>query len=123
VRAIRAVNPRLILFALPGSELAAAGERAGLAVALEGFADRAYEPDGSLTPRSRAGSVIHDLSEVVRRAVRMVVNGRVIATGGSEIHLRVATLCTHGDTPGAADLIRGLRAGLERAGITIAPVL
>jgi UPF0271 protein len=121
VRAVRAFDRPLILFALPGSELAAAGERAGLAVAIEGFADRAYEADGSLTPRSRAGSVIHESSEVVRRAVRMVVDGRVTAAGGSEIHMRVTTLCTHGDTPGAPDLIRGLRAGLERAGVTIAP--
>jgi UPF0271 protein len=122
VKAVLAFNPSLILFALPGSELAAAGERGGLAVAMEGFADRAYEADGSLTPRSRPGSVIHDLSEVVRRAVRMVVEGRVTAAGGGEIPMDVATLCTHGDTPGAADLIRGLRAGLERAGVTIAPV-
>jgi UPF0271 protein len=121
-RAVRAFDPALVLFALPGSELALAGERAGLTVAREGFADRAYETDGSLTPRSREGSVIHDLAEVVRRAVRMVVEGRVTAAGGGDIPMRVATLCTHGDTPGAAGLIRGLRAGLDRAGVTIAPV-
>ncbi|HEX6975415.1 MAG TPA: 5-oxoprolinase subunit PxpA, partial [Vicinamibacterales bacterium] len=82
-RATRAFDPGLVLFGLPGSELLRAGRDAGLAVASEGFADRAYEPDGSLTPRSRAGSVIHDANEVVARAVRMVTEGRVVATDGS----------------------------------------
>ncbi len=121
-RAVRAFDASLILFGLPSSELLRAGEAAGLPVASEGFADRAYEPDGSLTPRSRAGSVIHDVDTVVRRAVRMAVDGVVTATDGSEIALRVETLCTHGDTPGAAALTRALRAGLERAGVTIAAV-
>ena len=57
-------------------------------MAPEGFADRAYEPDGSLTPRSRPGAVIHELEAVVRRAVRMAVEGRVIATDGTDISLR-----------------------------------
>jgi UPF0271 protein len=122
VRAMCAFDRSLMLFALPGSDLARAGEEAGVSVAAEGFADRAYEADGSLTPRSRAGSVIHDPPEVVRRAVRMAVDGRVTATDGSDVTVRVATLCTHGDTPGAPGLIRGLRAGLERAGVTIEAV-
>jgi 5-oxoprolinase (ATP-hydrolysing) subunit A len=89
---------------------------------LEGFADRAYERDGSLTPRSRPGSVIHDPEEVVRRAVRMAAGGGVTASDGSEIALHVDTICTHGDTPGAHELTRLLRAGLERQGIDVAPV-
>jgi UPF0271 protein len=121
-RAVRAFDRSLILFAPPGSELLRAGEAAGLTVAAEGFADRGYEADGSLTPRSRSGAVIDDLATVVRRAVRMVLEGRVIATDGSEIAMRVRTICTHGDTAGAAELTRGLRAGLERAGVTVAAV-
>ncbi len=120
--AVRAFDPALIFFVLPGSELQRAGEALGLRLAPEGFADRAYEPDGSLTPRSRAGSVIHDPDEVVRRAVRMAVDGIVTATDGSGVPLRVATICTHGDTPGAPELTRLLRAGLERKGIAVAPV-
>jgi 5-oxoprolinase (ATP-hydrolysing) subunit A len=119
-RAVRAFDPSLILFVLPGSELQRAGEGAGLAVALEGFADRSYEPDGSLTPRSRAGAVVHDPDIVVQRAVRMAVQGRVTATDGSDLTIRVATICTHGDTPGAHDLTRALRTALEHAGITVA---
>jgi UPF0271 protein len=118
-RATRAFERGLVLFGLPGSELLRAGRDAGLAVASEGFADRAYEPDGSLTPRSRTGAVIHDAAQVVARAVRMVTEGRVVATDGSEMALRVDTLCVHGDTPGADELTRVLRAGLERAGIVI----
>jgi UPF0271 protein len=121
-RAVAAFDRSLILFGLPGSELTRAGAVCGLRVASEGFADRAYEPDGSLTPRSRVGAVIHDTEAVVRRAVRMAVEGRVAATDGSEIVMQVETICTHGDTPGAKALTRALRAGLERAGVAIAPV-
>ena len=121
-RAVRACDPSLLLFVLPGSELERAAAAAGLGVALEGFADRAYEPAGTLTPRSRAGAVIHDPDEVVRRAVRMAKGGGVMATDGTEVALRVDTICTHGDTPGAARLTRLLRAGLEREGIAIAAV-
>ncbi len=121
-RAVRAFDPSLILFALPGSELMRAGEDCGLTVAAEGFADRSYEPDGSLTPRSRASAVIHDPSLVVDRAVRMATEGKVTAAGGSELLMRVQTICTHGDTPGAQELTRAIRAGLVRAGVTVAPV-
>jgi UPF0271 protein len=119
-RAVAAVERSLILFALPNSDLARAGESAGLRVALEGFADRTYERDGSLTPRSRPGAVIHDVDVVVHRAVRMATEGAVIAADGSALAMRVDTICTHGDTPGAQALTAALRAGLERAGVKVA---
>jgi 5-oxoprolinase (ATP-hydrolysing) subunit A len=119
-RAVRAFDPSLVLFVLPGSEMQKAGEAAGLAVAPEGFADRTYEPDGSLTPRSRPGSVIHEVAEVARRAVRMVAEGVVTATDGRDIPMRIATLCVHGDTPGAGDLARALGAALVGAGVQLA---
>ncbi len=118
---VRAADPSLVLFGLPGSELIRAGESAGLAVAAEGFADRAYHPDGSLAPRATAGAVLHDPAVVVQRAVAMIANGRVTATDGSELTFRVDTLCVHGDTPGAAELVRRLREGLERNGVTVRP--
>jgi 5-oxoprolinase (ATP-hydrolysing) subunit A len=121
-RAVAAFDRTLVLFGLPNSDLVRAGQAAGLRVALEGFADRAYEPDGSLTPRSRAGAVIHDVETVVQRAVRMAIDGVVIATDGSELALRVDTICTHGDTPGAQALTRALRTGLEHAGVKVAAV-
>ena len=119
-RAVAAFDRSLILFGLPGSELLRAGEAAGLAVAAEVFADRAYDPDGSLTARSKPGSVIHDTQKVVERAIKMVRDQKVIAVDGSTIALRSDTICLHGDTPGAADHARAVRAGLEHAGIKIA---
>ena len=118
-RAVKSFDASLVLFGLPGSELLRAGAASGLRVASEGFADRAYSPDGSLAPRGVAGSVIHDADEVVRRAVRMVSEGRVTATDGSELTFRVDTLCVHGDTPGAGELTARLRAGLERHGVAV----
>jgi 5-oxoprolinase (ATP-hydrolysing) subunit A len=121
-RAVGAFDPALIFFALPGSELARAANGLGLQVAHEGFADRAYERDGSLTPRSRTGAVIHDMDTVVTRALRMVTDGVVFASDGSRLDMRVDTICTHGDTPGAQSLTRAIRAGLQRAGVTVAAV-
>ena len=118
-RAITAVDPALIMFGLPQSPMIGAGIAAGLRVAAEGFADRAYEPDGSLTPRSRQGAVIHDPVLVVDRAIRMVRDGIVVTPDGKEIPLKIDTICVHGDTPGAPELTRRIRAGLEAAGIQV----
>ncbi len=119
-RAVAAFDRTLILFGLPNSELLRAGEAAGLPVAAEVFADRAYERDGSLVSRSKPGSVIHDAALVVERAVRMVKDKTVVASDGSVIPLQADTICLHGDTQGAADLARAIRRGLESAGIRIA---
>jgi UPF0271 protein len=121
-RAVKAFDPSLVMFGLPKSPLLEAGVAAGLRVAAEGFADRAYEPDGSLTPRSRPGAVIHDASLVVDRAVRMVRDGVVLTTSGMEIPLQVNTICVHGDTPGAPELTKRIRAGLGAAGIQVGPL-
>jgi UPF0271 protein len=96
-----------------------AGRAAGLKVASEGFADRAYEPDGSLTPRSRPGAVVHDPALVVERAIRMVRDGVVLTADGAAIPMKIDTICVHGDTPGAPELTRRIRAGLEGSGIDV----
>ncbi|MGH9221798.1 MAG: LamB/YcsF family protein [Vicinamibacterales bacterium] len=119
-RAVAAFDRSLILFGLPNSELVRAGAAAGLTVAAEVFADRAYERDGSLTSRNTPGSVIHDEGAVVERAVRMVKRRDVVAVDGSVIALQADTICLHGDTPGAAALARVVRRGLESAGVVIA---
>ena len=80
--AVAAFDASLILFGLPGSEILNAGRAAGLRVAAEVFADRAYEPDGSLASRRKPGSVIHDADAVVARAVRMVKERTVVAIDG-----------------------------------------
>jgi UPF0271 protein len=121
-RAVAAFDRSLILFGLPDSELLRAGAAAGLRVAAEVFADRAYDPDGSLTSRAKPNSVIHDRDTVVTRAVRMVKDKTVVATDGSILTLQADTICLHGDTAGAAELARAVRRGLEAAGIQIAAV-
>ena len=118
-RAVSAFDKTLILFGLPGSEILNAGRAAGLRVAAEVFADRAYERDGSLASRRTPGSVIHDAAAVVARAVRMVKERTVVAVDGSVVALDADTICVHGDTPGSDDLAAKIRAGLEAAGIIV----
>jgi UPF0271 protein len=118
-RAVAAFDGSLILFGLPGSEILNAGRAAGLQVAAEVFADRAYEPDGSLASRRKPGSVIHDADTVVARAVRMVTERRVVAVDGTLVPLEADTICVHGDTPGADRLAAKIRAGLEEAGVVV----
>jgi UPF0271 protein len=122
-RGVASVDPGLLLFGLPGSELLRAGRDAGLAVVAEGFADRAYQADGSLVPRTASGAVVDDVDEVVRRSMRLVREGRVASIDGGDLAMPVQTLCVHGDTPGAAALARQLRAGLESRGVAVRPVL
>jgi UPF0271 protein len=121
-RSVAAFDRTLILFGLPRSEILAAGLAAGLRVAAEVFADRAYERDGSLASRRKPGAVIHDAEAVVARAVRMVKDRSVVAMDGSEVALDVDTICVHGDTPGSDVLAAKIRAGFEGAGITVKPI-
>jgi UPF0271 protein len=121
-RGVAALDRSLLLFGLPGSELLRAGERAGLQVAAEIFADRAYEPDGSLASRRKPGAVIHDPALVVERAVKMARDRVVVATDGSLVRLDAGTMCLHGDTPGSANLARAVREALEAAGVTVMPL-
>ena len=118
-RATAAFSRDLIVFALPDSELLKAARAEGLRGVAEAFADRAYEADGSLVSRSRPGSVIHDASAVVSRAVQMANDGTVAAIDGTILKFRPDTICVHSDTPGADDLAARLRAALDAAGVTI----
>jgi UPF0271 protein len=118
-RAVASFDDGLRLVGLPASELLAAGSRLGLSVAAEGFADRSYEPDGSLTPRQFAEAVLSDPGVLTERAVRMIRDGKVVARDGSTLSLHVDTICVHGDTPGAPELARAVRTGLEGAGIQV----
>jgi UPF0271 protein len=121
-RAVASVDRRLVLVGLAGSDLIAAGTRAGLATASEVFADRAYRADGSLVDRTAAGAVLHDAASIVPRAVRMVRDCRVTAIDGHDVAVRPDTICVHGDTPGAVAIAVALRRGLAEAGIQVAPV-
>jgi UPF0271 protein len=116
---IRSVDPRLLLVGLAGSALLHAGRVAGLRVASEVFADRTYQPDGSLTPRSQAGALVADEQAAVSQVLLMVQQGRVCATDGTEIPVQADTVCVHGDGPHAVAFARRLRAELTRAGIEV----
>jgi 5-oxoprolinase (ATP-hydrolysing) subunit A len=119
VRATAAVDRTLVLLGLPGSELLDAAQRAGLRIAAEGFADRAYQRDGALVPRTQRGAVVDDIETVVARAVMMARERAVIAIDGSRVSIAIETICVHGDTPGAAALALRIRQALSTAGIAV----
>ncbi len=120
--AVRDVDRSLVLFGLSGSQLVAAGERAGLPTAAEAFADRNYTAEGALVSRKRPDALVGDPREALARVIRMVREGRVRAVDGSDLPLRADTVCIHGDGPHAAELARTLRQGLEAAGIRVSAV-
>ncbi|MCH7625462.1 MAG: LamB/YcsF family protein [Chloroflexi bacterium] len=120
--AILDVDPDMVLIALAGSRWIEIAEDMGLRVAREIFADRALNSDGTLVSRSQEGSVIHDISEVVERSLKMVTEGKAIAINGDEIEVQADSLCLHGDTPGAVDMAKSLKRELEAAGVEIVPV-
>jgi 5-oxoprolinase (ATP-hydrolysing) subunit A len=115
-RAVHAVDRSLILLAPALSELFAAGERAGLQVAAEVFADRAYTDAGTLVPRSQPGAVLHAPDAVVANVLRMLDAGGIVSRSGKRLPTAMHSICVHGDTPGAADNAAQLRAALESAG-------
>jgi 5-oxoprolinase (ATP-hydrolysing) subunit A len=119
VDAVLAYDASLPLLGLPGSELLARGERAGLHTVREAFADRGYTPDGTLLPRGEDGAVLSDADEVGRRVVRMVTEGTVVAVDGSSVAVDAESVCVHGDSPGAVAMAESVRAGLEAAGVAV----
>lgn len=121
VRAVADVDPTLAVLALPDSELLVAAAHRGVRSVSEVFADRAYEPDGSLVSRSRPGAVLHDAETVARRVLRMVTDGTVRAVDGSDVPVRADSVCVHGDSPDAVAMARAVRSLLTDHGVTIQP--
>ena len=117
--AIRRYDPGLPLLTLPGSAAAAAAAEAGIEAVGEGFADRAYTGAGRLVSRREPGAVLDDPGRVAARAARMATEGRVGTVDGGEVAVEVRSLCVHGDTPGAVELARAVRAALEAAGVVL----
>jgi len=120
VAGVRAFGALPVL-GLPGSELLAAAERAGLEPVLEAFADRGYTPEGTLVPRSEPGAVLGSTAEVVERAVRLATEGEIVAVDGTVLKVGARSLCLHGDTPGAVEMARAVRAELGARGVTVRP--
>jgi UPF0271 protein len=119
IAAIRAVNPDLALVALGGSPLVDWARAAGLRVIAEAFADRAYTPQGTLVSRREQGAVLHDAADVAQRMLRLVREGAVQAIDGSVARVEAQSICVHGDSDGALEMARAVRAALERDGIAV----
>jgi 5-oxoprolinase (ATP-hydrolysing) subunit A len=119
VEAVRRYDPALPLLTLPGSAAMAAAAEAGIAAVGEGFADRAYTAEGRLVSRREPGAVLHDREQVAARALRMATEGRVETVDGGEVAVEIRSLCVHGDTPGAVDLARAVRAALDGSGVAV----
>ena len=118
-RAVRDVDGSLVLYGLAGSQLVAAAQELGLRAAHEVFADRSYQDDGSLTPRSQPGAMIEDLDAAVAQVLGMVRDGMVRSVNGLAVPVRADTLCIHGDQPNALVFAQGLRDALRDAGIAV----
>jgi UPF0271 protein len=119
VAAVRDYSPELPVLGLPGSAFLRAAERAGLRTVPEFFVDRGYTPDGTLVSRREAGAVLHDPEEVTARLLRLVSDGVVTAVDGSDVAVTASSACVHGDSPGAVEMARAVRAGLAKAGVTV----
>jgi UPF0271 protein len=121
VAAVQDFDAALVVLGPPNSQLLALAAAAGLPVAVEGFADRAYDADGRLAPRSQPGSLVTDLGAVALQAVTLASGGAVAGdVGPGLLPAGIESLCVHSDTPGAEHVARAVRAALEEAGITVA---
>ena len=118
--AVRGYDPDMILLAPALSELAKAGSAAGLPVALEVFADRAYSETGSLLPRSHAGAVLENPQDCIVNVTRMVEQGGIVSINGTCLPTKFHSVCVHGDNVLAADSAAQVRKRLEELGCTIA---
>jgi 5-oxoprolinase (ATP-hydrolysing) subunit A len=121
VAAVRSFDAGLPVLTLPGSATATAAARAGLRVISEAFADRAYTDDATLVPRGQPGAVLTDPDVIAARVTGLVTRGTLRSASGRDLQISARSVCIHGDTPGAVALARAVRAGLEQAGVRLAP--
>jgi UPF0271 protein len=112
-------GPELWLMGLAGSRAIEASHARGLGVLREAFADRTYEADGALTPRSCPGAVIEDIPTIVAQTLDLVLRGRIRARDGTELEVEADTVCLHGDGSHAVETARALRSALAAAGVEV----
>lgn len=122
VDAVAATMENPLIYAQPGSATEKAAEDAGIRVAREVFADRAYLADGQLAPRSMTGAVLHDADAIAARMLTMLRGERFETIDGGMLSLQGDTICVHGDTPAAVEIAQSLRKSLISAGFVISPV-
>ena len=120
--AVRAFPADVVLVGLAGSVLVQVGRKVGVPVAEEAFADRAYEPDGSLRSRDLPGALLTDPSAAADQALSICLEGGVTAADRTSVPLRADTICVHGDTPGAPAIARAVRRALDEAGVSVEPL-
>lgn len=118
-RAVAAVDPGLPVLGMAGSAFFTAARRLGLRTVAEAFADRAYRADATLVSRTEPGAVLHDADEIADRVEQMVSTGTVDSVDGTPVALQVESVCVHGDSPGAAQIARAVRARLEKHGVRL----
>ena len=123
IDAVRVAFPRLAILAISGTQLEVVARAARVEVYSEIFADRAYQSNGLLVPRSQPGAVIHDAEQVAQRLIAFVESGRMEVIGGEPIELAAHSICVHGDTPGALEMACHIHAQLTDAGLAPRPFL
>ncbi len=117
--AVKAFDPKLLVYAMPQSAMMDAAEQAGLPIVREAFADRAYNPDATLVARSNPGAMVTDPAEAAERMSRLITEGRIRTINGDELLLEADSICVHSDTPTAVAIARALRERFVRDGITV----
>ncbi|WP_400246593.1 LamB/YcsF family protein [Niallia sp. JL1B1071] len=118
-KAVYKVNPEYILFGLASSEIIRAGKRYGLKTANEVFADRMYQSDGSLTPRTQEHALIHNPDHAAKQIVHMVKDNKVISNQGEEVPIQADTICIHGDSNNGLSIVKTIRTTLLQSNISI----
>ena len=118
-QAVKEVNPEIIIMSLANCHVVKTAEEMGLRFANEVFADRAYQEDYTLVPRGIPGAVIHDADYAVKRVIRIIKEKKVETLDGKEIDINCHTICVHGDTTEAVEIVKGMREAIEAEGIQI----
>lgn len=113
------LGPSIAIFGPPEGALKDAYQAKGLRYVAEGFADRTYQTDGTLTPRATEGAVILDQQNRVAQALQIVQQNTVTAVTGVQIPLHVQTLCLHGDSEGAAASAKAIHEALTSQNVAI----
>ncbi len=118
-KAIKSLDENLILYGLSGSYLIIEAEKIGLTTASEVFADRTYQADGSLTPRTEPNALIHNTKKAISQVLQMIQEQTVTTTNGEKVSLKCETICIHGDGENAVEFAKEINKSLIQNGITI----
>lgn len=117
--AVKKIDKNLVFYGLSGSFLIFEAEKLGLQTASEVFADRTYQTDGTLTPRTEPNALIHDSKQAIAQVLEMIFEQKVTATNGEKVSLKAETICIHGDGAYALEFAKKINADLTECGINI----